>query len=119
MEEKEAKKISLLNIMDGAAVEMFDIAMGKVLDNIRDINTSIAGREILLKVQLIPSKDRSIIEIKVGVNKKLAGQDVLVCTADLKLDKHGRSFAVERRNQMGLPFPNNVTVLETKEEQND
>ena len=115
-EEKDfTVNLSIVNIKEGAAVEMFDRALQKVLININDINTTLAKREILLKMELLPSEDRTLVEINFGVSTKLAGQGGQKLTADVKIDERGRAYAKERKVQHGLPF-GNVTSIERKGE---
>ena len=98
-------KLSLVNIKEGAAVEMFDNQLNKVLSNIHDINTSLKPREITLKVRFVPSEDRTLITLGVSCTSKLAVQDEETTTADLLIDSRGRAFAKERiPAQLGLAF---------------
>ncbi len=46
--EANEEKISLVNLKEGAAIEMFDRAMQAVLENINDINTTLKPREVNL-----------------------------------------------------------------------
>jgi len=109
MEEKE--KLSLINIKGGGAVEMFDRAAQKVFENINDINTTLAAREVNLKVSFKPSEDRTMVAISLQCIPKLAPQDSEMLTADLKLDERGRAVAYERNRQKPLPFATNVKKL--------
>lgn len=109
MEEKQ--KLSLTNIKDGAAVEMFDLAMQKVFENINDINTTTKAREINLKLTFTPSEDRTLTEIGIECIPKLAHQEAQRLTADLRLDSRGRAVAYERNKQLHLPLASNVKTL--------
>lgn len=101
------EKMSLINIKGGAAIEMFDLALGRALANVNDINTTLDTREIVLKVQLTPSEDRSFVQVKFGVPApKLAGQAMETCSAEINLDTKGRVWAKERGRQQALPFGN-------------
>ena len=107
MEEKE--KLSLANLKGGAAIEMFDRAMGNVLDNIRDINTTQKPREITLKVRFSPTRDRTLFGIAITCTPKLAIQEVVETTAELRLDSKGKSIGYERFQPQQLPFgPTNI-----------
>jgi len=66
--------VSLSNLKGGAAVEMFDYELKKVLENILDVNTEHkAIREIQLTVKCLPSKnDRRIVDYHIQVKSKLA-----------------------------------------------
>lgn len=89
--------MSLLNLKNGAAIEMFDRQLQRVYNNIGDVNTSLKEREITLKVKIKPSKDRSLLAINIECPPaKLAGQDIEETTADLRMDERGRYFGRER-----------------------
>jgi len=110
---KEDEKLSLSNIKEGAAIEMFDLAMARVFSNIRDINTTLDGREITLKMKITPHEDRTLADIVFGVGVKLANQGNQRLTADIKLDEKGRVYGRERYKQLGLDLvPSNVRHLE-------
>lgn len=65
--------VSLNNIAKGSAVEIFDHNMKKVLENIKDPNTSAkAARSITLKVEFKPYPDRNGAEISVSVASRMA-----------------------------------------------
>ena len=68
------KPLNLLNIAGGSLVEKFNREFGRVIENIKDINTSETDlREITIKLSFKPYEDRSGAEIKVNANSKLAG----------------------------------------------
>ena len=91
--------LSLISLMEGAAVEMFDRQMARVCKNIGDVNTDLKPREITLKVQFTPSQDRSYVVIRIKCPPaKLSGQDDQQTAADLKIDNRGRFYAKERGN---------------------
>lgn len=57
------KELSLSNINNGHAIELFDAVFQKVKENINDPNTKATGvRKITLTVILKPNKDRSYVE---------------------------------------------------------
>lgn len=66
--------VSLENLGSGAAVELFDDAMQKVLANINDPNTKAqAVREITLKVKIKPVGDqRDVATVEMQAIPKLA-----------------------------------------------
>ena len=107
------EKLSLINLKDGAAIEMFDIALERVFNNIRDINTTMGKREITLKAVIAPADDaRSLAKIEFGVAVKLANQGAEKATIDIKLDEKGRVYGREREKQLGLQMKiNNVTEM--------
>lgn len=62
--------ISLENIGRGNLVARFNQAMKDILANIRDENTSLKKREIIIKVIIAPSPDRDTAEFGVSVTAK-------------------------------------------------
>ena len=112
MSEEEVT-LSLLNLKNGAAVEMFDRQLQRVYNNIGDVNTSLKEREITLKVKIKPSKDRSLLAINIECPPaKLAGQDIEETTADLRMDERGRFFGRERIPlQRSIKFGNVTTII--------
>jgi len=65
-------QISLINLGGGAAVEKFQIELNQVLANIMDVNTDEGKREIVLKVEFKPSRDRDACDIRIHCKSKLA-----------------------------------------------
>lgn len=97
--------LSLANIEDGAAVEMFDRALAKIAANIADINTTLAAREIQLVVKIKPSRDRGMGEIDLGVKCKLAGQEPIKATVLIDSGADGQPGLFARRKaQTDIPF---------------
>jgi len=111
------EKMSLVNIKGGAAVEMFDIALQKIIENIHDINTSTGAREINLKVKLQPLPDnRSIIMYSIACPTKTCGQDPIKGTADLQVEE-GKLVAFDNTpKQIGLPMSNVTSMAERGDE---
>ena len=68
----ERPVVSLANLGHGAAVELFDDAMQKVLANISDPNTAVnVAREVTLKVKLV-SDERDLAMVEMQAVPKLA-----------------------------------------------
>lgn len=66
--------VTLASIGNGAALELFDHELSRVIANIADINTSAKSkREINIKVVIQPDEDRGIGFASVEVKSKLAG----------------------------------------------
>ncbi len=108
------EKLSLVNINGGAAVEMFDIALQKVIENIHDINTATGDREVNLKVKLTPlPENRGIVVCVVSCPTKMCGQEAMKGVADIKI-KEGKVFATcKEEAQAGLPFSNVAPIKKT------
>lgn len=72
MQSKE-ERISLVNLKDGAAVELFDFELQKALDNIMDPNTRAeAVREVMLKIKIKPDKERNFGPVEIHASSKMA-----------------------------------------------
>jgi hypothetical protein len=66
-------KVSLTDLLGGAAVEAFDHELARVAENILDPNTlAAASREITLKVKIKPTPDRELGEVNINCSAKLA-----------------------------------------------
>ena len=70
----EAVTINLGNINEGAALDAFEMALMKVLENIGDLSTiATAPRAITLRVDFKPHSDRIKVETEFSVKTTLAG----------------------------------------------
>ena len=92
--------VTLTNLADGAALELFQEALTSVLRNISDPNTDAgAVREITLKVKIKANEERQVGDVSVSAAAKLAslkGVKTLVY-----IGKHaGEYVAVEQPRQM-------------------
>lgn len=80
----EFEKVSLRNLCAGAASELFDRELNAALDNMADRNAKVkAKREIILKVTLVPTEDRSRAAVEVTCVSKLAGANPIESSFDL------------------------------------
>jgi hypothetical protein len=71
--ETELGQVSLTTIGEGAALELFDHELGRVLENITDINFPWrAAREITLKINVLPNEDRDEASFVISCTSKLA-----------------------------------------------
>lgn len=71
MSETRASVVTLSNIANGAAVELFDHELKRVMANIKDPNADAKKkREVTLKVVLSPYADRSGAEMQLSVVSK-------------------------------------------------
>ena len=70
----EETPVTLVSIGEGAAVELFDIELERVLKNIADSNTDPDGvREINVKFRIKPKQDRVLGEVRITATSKLVG----------------------------------------------
>jgi len=73
MQGDEEHALSLTTINRGAAVELFQQELEKVLENVLDPNTPAeAKRTITLKVTFVPNESRQSAQIAVEADSKLA-----------------------------------------------
>ena len=88
--------VSLVNMGDGAAIELFDDELSRVIANILDPNTSPeAVREVTLVVKIEPdeeTRERAVVSIQV---KSKLGPMRAVGTRFFLGKKSGRYIAVE------------------------
>lgn len=101
----ELQNLSLTSIEGGAAVEMFDRALTKVAANVADINTTLATRQIVLKLKIKPGRDRCSCELDLSVNTALAGQEPIKSTVFIEEDGDGnRALYGRKAPQLDIPF---------------
>ncbi len=75
MSEQLDKK-SILEMSMGAILERVDYEMGKVIENILDLNTKPTGkRKITVTLELIPSSDRKTITVQTTAKSALVPTD--------------------------------------------
>jgi len=70
----EEVMVTLATIANGAALELFERELSRVIENIADVNTDWkAKREIHLKVTIMPDEGRGLAVTALQVTSKLAG----------------------------------------------
>ena len=100
--------VDLTNINKGAAIELFQEELGRVLDNIADPNTKPdATREIQLVVKLTPNKDRTSAKTVVYAQSKLAG---------VQPHEHFVIFGTDGKHPRALVTNPNQNILEFEEQ---
>lgn len=97
------------NLGGGAAAEMFDRELEKVLANIRDLNHPSADkREITLKVEFKPDESREKARVDISVSSKMPGFRSFESFAYLGSDQRDRNkpraFERGNPNQHRMPF---------------
>jgi hypothetical protein len=66
--------VTLTNLADGAALELFQSELDKALRNIADPNTdATASRKVTLEITFAPDENREMGEVRVKASSKLAG----------------------------------------------
>lgn len=106
----ENDALSVVNIKDGAAVELIDFEIQRVLDNIDDPNTTDSERKVIFELKFKPNKERTITEITFGAKSNLAGSQSHVIAARISTGTDGRPYAEELNRQKPMPF-GNVTKI--------
>lgn len=67
--------VSLITLNQGAAIEMFDNALKKVLTNIADPNVDTdTKRTITLTVEFVPARDSKRCAVAIKCEQKLSAQ---------------------------------------------
>lgn len=71
---QEKGVVTLGTLKGGAAIELFDAELDKVLRNIEDMNTDHkTARRITVTVEFKPSEDRTMGDVTIKATTKLAG----------------------------------------------
>lgn len=98
----EIQQVTLATLADGAADELFQDALSKVLGNIQDLNTDHKfKREIVLKFVVCTDEERRLGKIDVSCATKLAGAKGL--SVGVYIGQHeGLLVAVEAPRQQDM-----------------
>lgn len=82
--------ITLENLKEGAAIELFNEELKKVLENLNDENTTDAMRKVDLSVKLKPDKEsREFVTIDMSCKSTLAPNAPVTTRATLTIDEEG------------------------------
>lgn len=105
--EREYHEVSLDNLGNGAAVEMFNEAFRELVENIEDPNTEPdAKRMLVMKVTVKPNDQRDFAAVSIIVEKKLA--QLAPFGAMIHIG-NGKAFEGSAKEQ-NIPF-NNIEKL--------
>lgn len=96
--------VALETIAGGAIKELFEAELGRVLENIADINTDPAQkRTITISVEFKPGAKRDTADVKLKCGSKLAG--IMTVNTQLFMGKQGgKLVAVENDPRQGALF---------------
>ena len=99
-------KVTLENLGNGAAAEMFQAELNNVIFNIMDPNTKPdALRSVTLKMKVKPSKERTMCSVEIACESRLAPSLPFESTLFVGIE-HGEATATEYNpNQQRIPFP--------------
>lgn len=102
---KQQQYVSLDNLGHGAAAEMFEAELARVIANISDPNTKPdEARSLTLKLKIKPSKDRTLCAVSISCEGKLAAVQPFETQMFIGMDK-GKGVASEYN-----PAQGNLTV---------
>lgn len=95
MSEQLDKK-SILEMSMGAILERVDYEMGKVIDNILDLNTKPNGkRKITVTLELVPSADRRSITVQTTAKSTLVPTDPVTTNLFITIQPGGEMVVAE------------------------
>ena len=104
--------LTLANLGEGAAVELFEAELEKVSKNILDPNTEAkAPRSITLKVSFKPDENRDLATVDVSVGAKLAGSKSFLTKVVFGKDVRGRVEAREFETGQSSMFDGKDNVV--------
>jgi hypothetical protein len=105
MAKPELNPLNLGSIARGAAIELFEDGLAKVVANIADKATdATASREIVLRFKFKPDDDRRACVVATTLTTKLAGHEEHVSKIYLGKDEHGKSYAFESDPRQEILF---------------
>ncbi len=96
--------LSLANLARGAAIEIFDNQLARVLDNILDPNTTEAAREIHLKVKFKPNDNRDLLEVTTECSSRVSFQVPIKTQIFIGRTAEGIVASEYHPKQLGLEF---------------
>jgi hypothetical protein len=106
----EEVPVTLVSIGGGAAVELFDIELERVLANIKDINTDPkTRRRITLVVDIVPNEERAYGDVRITATSKLASGKAHQSLMYV-VKRGGQIMAVESNPQQ-LNIPGDVVSI--------
>lgn len=109
-EEPSENYVSLDTLSQGAAVELFNHALQRVLENVLDVNTDPEQkREITLVVSIKPDESRMHGKVDIAVKAKLASDKGV--TSIMFFGREGGVAVALERNPRQMDLPMNVTDI--------
>lgn len=112
------EELSLQNLGDGAAIEMFNEELQSVLNNIVDPNTNPKqSREVILKVKITPDEDRQIGTVSVQCKPNLAPAREFLTTCIIgRLGKKGEAREIKAAQTTIFDDQGKVTPIDQGKE---
>ena len=103
MSSEKIEKLSLATLRRGAAIELVDDALERILENINDPNTDAEEmRRVTLTLKLKPDRKREMLSIDVSISSKLAQPVAFSGTAYLIHTRDGLRAVENDPRQPGL-----------------
>ena len=103
MSSQETERLSLATLRRGAAIELVDDALERILENINDPNTDAEElRRVVLTLKMKPDRKREMLSIDVSVSTKLAQPVAFSGTAYLIQTRDGLRAVENDPRQPGL-----------------
>lgn len=96
--------VTLQNLGDGSALELFQVELTKLVANVQDVNMQAEKkRELVLRVTVKPDQKRETADVEISCTSKLAG--VKPVDTVFYFGKHkGMPIAVEHNPKQSLLF---------------
>ena len=104
---------SIMQMARGAFIERVDYEMGRVVDNILDLNTkATAKRKITLTIELTPDDERQTISVAVQAKATLAPTNPVATALCITSDGNGEMVVAEMVPQI----PGQINMDGTQQE---
>ena len=113
-QKAEGEALSVVNMKGGAAIELIDLEIERVLYNIDDTNTSGKDRKVVFEIVFKPNEDKTTTSFEIVCKSVLAGPDPVKGAAIITTGQNGKPQAEEINRQKQIPF-NNVTKMGGRE----
>jgi hypothetical protein len=103
-----------VNLAEGAGIELFDLELIRVIKNIEDPNNQQTfKRKISLIVEFTPTEAKGMVDVKIGVETKLAARNVVKTNVVYGRDPltkilEAREFISQQTNLPGFPARGDV-----------
>lgn len=110
-EKAKSDEMSVVNVKGGAAIELIDLEIDKVLRNIEDPNASGKKRKVIFELEFDPNEDRTVINIAINIKSVLAGPEPVKLAATISTVEGNRPVAKELDKQQNL-FTGSVSPIQ-------
>lgn len=108
------EKINLNNLLNGAVKEKFNYELNKISENIADLNTNEASRELNIKIKLKPNEERNRVTCTVLISSKFPQNKESVGLLHFVEDKGNFHFIQEIGEPDKSLFDKNENEIEVK-----